>query len=198
MNWESFAPDKWKWEALKTPTKRVYDVCSNQELLEIELNYIENVFRANNNYPNWMIKKVLQQAKQKQQQQKQQQQQQQQQITADAVEENHSLLLPYKGEKGEHLIKYMKRRILGLLPLEIKVQVAYTGRKLSTCFNIKDPSKFEHQHDVLYYVDCPNERCREKYIGENGRRISGRIKDHNGRDLKHIFETFRRIWTCER
>ena len=78
------------------------------------------------------------------------------------------------------------------------MQVAYTGRKLSPCFNIKDPSKFEHQHDVLYYVDCPNERCREKYIGENGRRISGRIKDHNGRDLKHIFETFRRIWTCER
>ena len=57
-------------------------------------------------------------------------------------------ITPYKGEKGEHLIKHMKRRILRLLPLEIKRQVAYTGRKLSTCFNIKDPSKFEHQRDV--------------------------------------------------
>ena len=50
-----------------------------------------------------MITKVLQQAKQ--------QQQQQQQITANAAGKNHFLLLPYKGEKGEHLIESMKRRI---------------------------------------------------------------------------------------
>ena len=52
---------------IKTLTKRAY-VCSNQELLQKELNYIEKVFRVNNNYPNWVIKKVLQQAKQQQQQ----------------------------------------------------------------------------------------------------------------------------------
>ena len=125
-----------------------------------------------------MIKKVLQQAKQ---------QQQQQQIAADAARKNHFLLLPYKGEKGEHLIKSMKRRISKLLPPEIKTQVAYTGKKLSTCFNIKDQSKFEHQHDVVYHADCPNEKCRENHIGESGCRISERVKDHNGRDLKsHI------------
>ena len=124
-----------------------------------------------------MIKKVLQQAKQ----------QQQQQITADAAGKNYFLLLPYKGEKGEHLIKSMKRRIPRSLLLEIKAQVAYTGKKLSTCFNVKDHSKFEHQHNVVYYADCPNEKCRENYIGESDRRISERIKDHNGRDLRsHI------------
>ena len=48
----------------------------------------------------------------------------------------------------------MKRRISKLLPPEIKTQVAYTGKKLSTCFNVKDQSKFEHQHDVVYYADC--------------------------------------------
>ena len=52
LNWESFAPDKWKRGTLKTLTKRAYDVCSNQELLQKELNYIEKVFRANNNYLN--------------------------------------------------------------------------------------------------------------------------------------------------
>ena len=73
-----------------------------------------------------MIKKVLQQAKQ----------QQQQQITADAARKNHFLLVPYKGEKGEHLIKSMKRRISKLLPPEIKTQVTYTSKELSTCFNV--------------------------------------------------------------
>ena len=62
--------------------------------------------------------------------------------------------------------------------------MAYTGNKLSTCFYVKDQSKFDHQHDVVYYADCPNETCRENYIGESGRRVSERIKDHNGRDLK--------------
>ena len=79
LNWKSFATDKWKWGTLKMLTKRAYDVCSNQELLQKELNYIEKVFRINNNFPNWVIEKVLQQAKQQQQQQQQQQKQQQQQ-----------------------------------------------------------------------------------------------------------------------
>ena len=181
LNWESFASDKWKWGSLKTLTKRAYDNCSNQELLQKELNYIEKVFRVNNNYLNWVIKNVLQLAKQ------QQQQQQQQQITADAAGKNHFLLLPYKGEKEDHLIKSMKRRISKLLLTEIKMQVAYTGKKLSTCFDLKDQSKFEHQNDMVYYADCPNEKYRESYISESSHRISERIKDHNSRDLKsHI------------
>ena len=94
-----------------------------------------------------MIKKVLQQAKQTQQQQ-QQQKLQKQQITVDAAGKNNCLLLPYKGERGEHLIKSMKRIILKLLPPEIKTEEAYTGKKSSTCFNVKDQSKFDHQHDV--------------------------------------------------
>ena len=64
LNWESFAPEKWKRATLKTLTKRAYDVFSHQELLQKELNYIEKVLRVNNNYPNWVIKKALQQAKQ--------------------------------------------------------------------------------------------------------------------------------------
>ena len=129
-----------------------------------------------------MITKILQQAKQ---------QQKQQQITADAARKNHFLLLPCKGEKVEHLIKFMKRRISKLLPPEIKTQVVYTGKKLSACFNVKDQSKFEHQHDVEYFADCPNEKCRENYVGETSRRVSERIKDHNGRDLKsHILRHF--------
>ena len=38
-----------------------------------------------------------------------------------------------------------------LLP-EVKKQEAYTGKKLRTCFNVKDRSKFDHQHDVVYYA----------------------------------------------
>ena len=68
LNWESFAPIKWKWETLNTLTENDYGVCSTQELLQKVLNYTEIVFSVNNNYPIWVIKTVLQQAKQQQQQ----------------------------------------------------------------------------------------------------------------------------------
>ena len=65
--------------------------------------------------------------------------------------------------------------------------MVYTGRKLSTCFEIKDKNNFDHQHDLVYHAKCPSELCDENYVGESGRRIAERVKDHNGRDHKlHI------------
>ena len=72
--------------------------------------------------------------------------------------------------------------------------MAYTGRKLSTCFEIKDKNNFDHQHDLVYHAKCPSELCDENYVGESGRRIAERVKDHNGRDhklqiLRHSLKT---------
>ena len=78
----------------------------------------------------------------------------------------------------------MRRIISKLLLPEIKTEVVYTGKKLSTCFNVKDQSKFDSQYDVVYYSDCHNGTFRENYIGGSGRRISECIKDHNGKNLK--------------
>ena len=55
---------------------------------------------------------------------------------------------------------------------------------------------------MVYYADCPNEKCRENYIGESDRRISERIKDHNGRDLRshilrHSLESGNSNVSCE-
>ena len=43
-------------------TKIDHDVCSDQEHMQKELIYDEKKFRVNNSFPNWVIKKVLQQA----------------------------------------------------------------------------------------------------------------------------------------
>ena len=44
---------------------------------------------------------------------------------------------------------------------------------------IKDKTKFDHKHDLVYYVECP--KCQEDYIGEIGRRLHERICDHSGK-----------------
>ena len=46
----------------------------------------------------------------------------------------------------------------------------------------------------MYSVNCTEPSCRDNYVGETGRRIIERIKDHSGRDhashlMKHNIET---------
>ena len=41
--------------------------------------------------------------------------------------------------------------------------------------------KFDHKHDLIYQVKCPEETCTDDYIGGSGRRVMKRVKDHNGR-----------------
>ena len=67
----------------------------------------------------------------------------------------------------------------------------HSGTKLGSNFQIKDKTKFDHKHDLVYYVKCPE--CQEDYIGEIGRRLHERICDHSGKDskshmLKHSLE----------
>ena len=91
------------------------------------------------------------------------------------------LMLPYQGEKGLHLTKLLKK---SLLPSTVAANIGFTDKKLSTCFQIKDQTKFEHTHDIVYLATCPENNCSDNSIGENGRRISERIIDHNSRHRK--------------
>ena len=83
----------------------------------------------------------------------------------------------------------MKKTAHKLLMETVNIQIAYTGRKLSTCFQIKDKSKFDNQNDLVYHANCPSELCDKNYIGESHRHIAERVKDHNGRDHKSHIKT---------
>ena len=60
--------------------------------------------------------------------------------------------------------------------------ITYQGIKLSSKFQAKDQTKFEHRNDVVYCSKCPENDCDDFYIGETGRQISERIIDHSKRD----------------
>ena len=64
------------------------------------------------------------------------------------------LILPYLGDIGIGLTKSLKRNLDNHLPNNVKTQVTFTGQKLSTQFNVKDRTKFEHKHDVVYFGKC--------------------------------------------
>ena len=101
------------------------------------------------------------------------------------------ITLPYKGQQDEKVLQSFKTTLRRSLPNTIKTKVVYTGTKLGSNFQIKDKTKFDHKHDLVYNTKCPE--CQEDYIGEIGRRLHERICDHSGKDgkshmLKHSLE----------
>ena len=84
----------------------------------------------------------------------------------------------------------MKRYVSKLLPVHTKLEITFTGKKLNSCFSLKDKTSFEHQHDLVYYVNCAEPSCRDNYVGETGRRIKQRIKDRSSRDHASHMVTF--------
>ena len=59
IHWNSFAPFQCKYSTLKTLVCRVCIVCSDNQHLESELNYLRKVFYNFNSYPYWFITKVV-------------------------------------------------------------------------------------------------------------------------------------------
>ena len=73
----------------------------------------------------------------------------------------------------------MRKRLIVVLPRNVKIRTCYTGKRLSSSFKIKDKKKFYREHDLVYHVKCPEESCTDDCIGEPGRRVIERVKDHN-------------------
>ena len=84
---------------------------------------------------------------------------------------NYVLVLPYQREKGIHIVNSMKRYVNKILRKNIKVQTAFTGKGLSSCFKTKDRTNFERQHDLICQVKGSAENWSDDYIGESARRI---------------------------
>ena len=185
MNWNAFAQDIGKRETLKTLVERAYIGCSTEDFLDKELKYLEKVFHENNNHLRYVIKQILQQSYEENKEQELDMTNMK--LNLNVVEERnvneekqHLLLVPYQGKKGDFVIKSMKKRMKTLLLTNLPSQ-------LSACFQVKEKTKFEHNHNIVCHCTCPETYCLEKYIGETARRISERVKNHIGKDVHSTF-----------
>ena len=111
------------------------------------------------------------------------------QLKTNTKENEHLLMLPYKGKVGETTRKSLRNTLKSVIPANNTSKSIYTGTKLASKFNIKDKIRKEHKHDLIYKAQCLNLNCDETHIGEIGRGFSERIIDHSGRDDKsHLYE----------
>ena len=138
--------------------KRAYLVFSTETYLQEELTHQQTVYIKKNNYPKYVIKQVFRQVKQEHIN-KNYINNMKNNIAVPITIENknerrHLLTIPYQGDKGDYVIKFMNRNLKTMLPNNVKPQIIYTRRKLGTLFQIKDQTIFQHKHDIICYKKC--------------------------------------------
>ena len=164
-------------------------ICSIDQLLERELKYLEKVYEKNN-YPKYIVKQILDKAFEEHSRKNATNTTlDEQNETEHTTEKKHMLVLPYQGKKGDFIIKSMKKTFRNLLPLCIVPKLVFTGSKLSSKFQVKDKTIFNHNHDIIYHGNCPESGCPDSYVEETARRVSERVLDHTGKNINsHLYE----------
>ena len=136
INCYSFASKSWKWGILKTLVRRAHINCSTGKHLKEELNHIIKTFYETN----WVITKVFKDIKEITRSEMEIQVKEDKNITM----KNHLLVLQYEGEKGIHIVNSIERYVNKILPENVKIQIAFTGKRLSSSFKTKNKTNFEH------------------------------------------------------
>ena len=184
INWYSHSPLQWKKTTANILIQRAINICSSKELLDKELNIIEHSLCIINGYPKNFVKNIIRYNIYKNKNQ-----------TQHSNDNNNNdnkeiyINLKYAGDKGEQIMRKMKKLVDQSLEQGTKSKVVFNATKLKHYFNVKDPVLEKYKSDLTYECSCPEEDCHEKYIGETERRFEERIIDHNQRDKKsHMYK----------
>ena len=94
------------------------------------------------------------------------------------------LVIPYKGKRGQRIIKSVSKTFKKKLSQNHVTQNVYKSKKLGSYFTIKDSTKLEHQNDLTYFTQCPGVNCNETYLRETARRLQEKVLEHAGKDRK--------------
>ena len=189
MNWKAHAPVTWKIATLKSLVQRAINVSSSKKAADDELDHVKEVFCNLNDYPEGLVDQIIQNERSKAAAEVDELSNNEDDENEDGKEQKVllALNLPYVRDKGDQIIRKMQKDLKSKLESEDKkicVRTMYRSTKLSTRFNLKDKTKPEDVHNVVYHVTCPNKKCRSTYCGETRRRLGKRIQEHREKDRK--------------
>ena len=97
--------------------------------------------------------------------------QQQQQQSTRQQQKNITIVVPYMPNTGEKFRKLCKKK-------GIQVHFKGTNTLRTALGNPKDKDPKHNQTGVIYHYQCPQINCPNAYIGESGRSLGERVKEH--------------------
>ena len=188
IHWNAYGPKQWKTGTLSGIIRRAYDICSTKEALSSEVDFIQKVFTEINGYPRGLVSNMLKKVEEENKIKNEAN------TTGDRTEGNNDIAIenntmrtlvlkvPFRGNKGESLIKSFKSTMKKALPDNVQCRIVHNGTKLSKYFNLKDKIDEKHLSNFVYRHDCRKTPCKDNYVGETGRRKTKRTQEHAGVD----------------
>ena len=91
--------------------------------------------------------------------------------SADNNKNNITIVVPYMPNTGEKFKKLCKKK-------GIQVHFKGTNTLRTALGNPKDKDPKNNQTGIIYHYQCPQINCPSAYIGESGRSLGERVKEH--------------------
>ena len=191
VHWKAHAPKIWKIGTLKGLFRRAFIISSSEVNLKNEINFLKDVFVKINQYPKTVVENTLKTVRDKINEERTPALTSPGQGTTSggnggaipksvgADEVHPHIILPYKGFKGESLVKNFKKVLKNSLPNSVIPRVIYKGKKLGSFFPVKDKVDDKHKSNLIYGYHIP-ERDTEAYhyIGMTKVRHETRVYEH--------------------
>ena len=195
VHWKAHAPKIWKIGTLKGLFRRAFLVSSTDESLKIEIDYLKQVFTKINEYPKTVVENTLKCVRDKVSEEMRTTAGNDVDLNVNTVETANEglsrsplptyphIILPYKGFKGEQIIKNFKNVLSSFLPENVIPRFIFKGQKLGSFFPLKDKIDERHKSGVIYGYQIPNDNTNAyHYIGETSVRLETRIHEHTRTD----------------
>ena len=93
------------------------------------------------------------------------------------------ICLPYKGLAGEQIINKFKGVLKSSLPRNVQPRITFKGKKIGSCFQVKDKVSLEHESNLVYaFKPKLDSKRATQYVGETNVRYGTRTHEHLNKD----------------
>jgi hypothetical protein len=153
---------------LRSLLYRAFRLCSNWNLIHIEINFIRSML-LRNSYPGWLIDRVIKKAMS---------QFINPVLNFGPKKETLYIGLPFLGKSTDSLRASILRICKQFIPHKDVIVFYKPGRRISNFFHIKDATPLALRSHVVYEFTCTE--CQFSYIGQTTRHLRHRIAEHSG------------------
>ena len=170
LHWDSNHHMTAKQSVFNTLAHIAKTVSSTQNSMDKELDHIKTALK-HCQFPSWALNQWHHRFNQSQQHSNNPSNNPNNNNPTDKPKNKATIVVPYISNTSEKFKKVCKRK-------GIKVHFKGSNTLRTALGNPKDKDPKANQTGIIYHYQCPHINCSSSYIGESGRTLGDRIKEH--------------------
>ena len=168
-NFFSFIYPKYKLSSIQTLIHRAFQLCSNNYLFRLEVEFLRKFFTSNN-YPVFLFNNLLQKYMDKKFNFNP--------TYASVGKLSLHLGMPFIGDKADYMAKELRHLIADFFPYVDPKLFYRSNNRLESWFSLKDKPKNMMRSNIIYSYTC--DCCSQSYVGSTAVQLFVRSAQHRG------------------